>query len=68
MLVVFELSTMYLVQVYSHHGVEVVVDLQGLIAMACQSVVVEVLLASVARVLRKVVHGLVQVARSGGVL
>lgn len=44
---------------------EVVVDLQGLIAKACRSldygVVVEVLLASVATVLRKVV----QVAQSG---
>lgn len=52
----FERSTMELVQVYSHHGVEVVVDFQGLIAMACQSVVVEVLLASVAWLLRMVVH------------
>lgn len=59
------------VQLHSH-GVEVVVDLQGSIAMAWQSldygVVVTVPQVLVARVLRKAVHGLVQVAQSGGVL
>lgn len=60
-LVVLERSSMELAQVHSHHGVEVVADLQGSRAMACRSleygVVVTVLLASVAWVLRNAVHG-----------
>lgn len=52
---------MELAQVHSHHGVEIVADLQGSIAMAYQGleygVVVTVLLASAAWVLRKAVHG-----------
>jgi len=68
-LVVLELFSMELVQIHSH-GVEVVAP-QGSIAMAWQSldygVVVMVPPVSVARVLRKAIHGLFQVAQSGGV-
>lgn len=60
---------MELVQIHSH-GVEVVAP-QGSIAMAWQSldygVVVMVPPVSVARALRKAIHGLFQVAQSGGV-
>jgi len=66
---VLELFSMELVQIHSH-GVEVVAP-QGSIAMAWQSldygVVVMVPPVSVARVLRKAIHGLFQVAQSGGV-
>lgn len=61
---------MELVQIHSH-GVEVAA-LQGSIAMAWQSleygVVATVPLVSVGRVLKMAIHGLVQVAQSGGVL